>query len=297
VTDQTGHCSTILTAPNEAAGPYVVSALGQSSGLSADATFTETGPIVTAVSPDDGKLAGGTVVTITGSNFTNPATVVFGSKDASAVTVVNPTTITATSPAGTGTVDVTIATSDGTSPTSPADQFIYLPTPTVTAVSPSVGPETGGSSVTITGTSFADPVRVSFGNSVASAATVVNSSTITAVSPPGAGTIHVTVTTPGGSSTKTAADRFSYKARPVVSKVAPNAGPVGGGTVVTITGSQFTTPAHVLFGGVPATNVTVVNSSKITATSPPGSGTVDVTVTSPNGTSATSSADQFNYLT
>jgi hypothetical protein len=295
VTDQSGHCSATFTVPSEVAGPYIVSALGQTSGLSASATFTVTGPSITAISPNDGKLAGGTVVTITGYNFTSPATVHFGSTVATVVTVVSPTTIMATSPAGNATVDVTVETTNGISSTSPADQFSYLGTPTVTAVSPFVGPETGGSSVTIMGTGFAEPATVFFGSSVVSA-TVVNSTTITAVSPPGTGTIHVTVTTPGGTSTKTAADRFSYVASPVVSKVAPDTGPHGGGTVVTITGSHFTSPANVLFGGVPATNVTVVNSSKITATSPPGVGTVDVTVTSPNGTSATSLADQFTYL-
>ncbi len=47
--------------------------------------------------------------------------------------MVNDTTITADSPAGTGTVDVTVTTPSGTSPTSAADQFTYIVAPAVTA--------------------------------------------------------------------------------------------------------------------------------------------------------------------
>ena len=39
----------------------------------------------------------------------------------------------------------------------------------------------------------------------------------------------------------------------------------------------------------------MVNPGKLTATSPAGTGTVDVTVTTPGGTSATSAGDQFSY--
>jgi hypothetical protein len=103
------------------------------------------------------------------------------------------------------------------------------------------------------------------------------------------------VTTPGGTSATSAADRFTWLGVPVVSKVSPGSGPAAGGTTVTITGSNFAGPAAVSFGGVPATNVVVVNPGKITATSPAGTGTVNVTVTTPGGTSATSAADRFRY--
>ncbi len=45
-----------------------------------------------------------------------------------------------------------------------------------------------------------------------------------------------------------------------------------------------------------AINVSVVNSTTIAADSPAGSGTVDVTVTTPAGKSATSSPDRFSYI-
>jgi hypothetical protein len=77
--------------------------------------------------------------------------------------------------------------------------------------------------------------------------------------------------------------------------ISPASGAAGGGTTVTITGSNFTGASGVVFGSAPATSVNVVSSSKITAVSPAGSGTVDVRVTTQSGTSATSGLDKFKY--
>ena len=95
-------------------------------------------------------------MTITGTGFTGATAVDFGATAATNVTVVNDTTITADSPAGTGTVDVTVTTPAGTSATSAADQFTYtaVAAPTVTGLSPTSGTEAGGTPVTITGTGF-----------------------------------------------------------------------------------------------------------------------------------------------
>ena len=80
---------------------------------------------VTGISPDHGPSAGGTTVTITGHGFVAGARVRFGPAAATQVVVHSPTSITATSPAGTGTVDVVVTTSRGTSATSAADRFTY----------------------------------------------------------------------------------------------------------------------------------------------------------------------------
>ncbi len=85
-------------------------------------------------------------------------------------------------------------------------------------------------------------------------------------------------------------------ALPAVSGISPAGGPVAGGTSVTISGSNFLTGASVSFGHVAATNVTVsASGNQITATAPAGSGTVDVTVTTPSGTSSISPADHYTY--
>ncbi len=84
-------------------------------------------PAVTGVSPASGSQLGGTPVTITGSGFAAGATVDFGTAAATGVTVQSPTSITAVSPPGSGTVDVTVTTAKGTSPTGSADRFTYTP--------------------------------------------------------------------------------------------------------------------------------------------------------------------------
>jgi len=73
-----------------------------------------------------------------------------------------------------------------------------------------------------------------------------------------------------------------------VTSISPTSGRTTGGTNVSIAGSGFQSGAQVSFGGNAATKVTVVSSTSITASTPPhAAGTVNVTVTNPNGQSAT----------
>ncbi len=82
---------------------------------------------------------------------------------------------------------------------------------------------------------------------------------------------------------------------PSVQDVSPAAGPAAGGTTVRITGSGFSGATGVEFGSTPATSFTVDSESEITAVSPAGQGTVDVSVTGPAGTSHVATADRFSY--
>ncbi len=81
-----------------------------------------------------------------------------------------------------------------------------------------------------------------------------------------------------------------------VSQVSPSRGLATAGTMVTITGAGFDGATKVSFGAVAASSFTVNSDNQITATSPGGTGTVHVTVTTEDGTSATSTADQFTYV-
>ena len=256
-------------------------------------------PVVSALSPAQGPAIGGTPITIIGQGFTGATTVLFGSTQGTSLTVLSDRQIAVTSPPGaTGLVDVTVTTAAGTSAKSSADQFSYVAAPTVTGISPAVGPITGGTSVTITGTGFLNATAVDFGNT-ATSSFVVNpvGTLITVTSPVGvAGLVDVTVTTIGGTSAKSLADQFGYA--PVVSALSPAQGPVIGGTPMTIIGQGFIPGATtVLFGSTPPASLTVLSDRQIAVTSPPGAaGLVDVTVTTAAGTSAKSSADQFSYV-
>ena len=255
-------------------------------------------PAVSSVSPTAGPAAGGTTVTISGSNFTGATAVTFGSTPAASFTVNSNGSITAVSPAGTaGTrVDITVTGPGGTSTTLSADQFTYGPQ--VTSVAPATGPTNGGTTVNITGSGFTGATTVSFGNTPALSFTVNSATSITATSPSGSpGTVDVTVTTPSATSATSAADHFTFQApAPSVSSVSPSSGPVAGGQTVTITGNYVTGATAVKFGGVNAASFSVTSSSTITATTPAGTaGTVDVTVTTPGGTSALNSGDHYTF--
>ena len=83
---------------------------------------------------------------------------------------------------------------------------------------------------------------------------------------------------------------------PTVIAAGPAAGPAAGATPVTIQGCGFTGATGVSFGTTAASSFTVVSDNAITAVSPVhAAGTVDITVTTPSGTSATSAADQFTF--
>ena len=250
-------------------------------------------PAVTSVQPDAGPTAGNTTVTIEGSAFSTASAVSFGSTPAS-FTVDSDTELTATSPAGTGTVDITVTALGGTSPTSAADQFTYLPSPTVGHVDPPAGPVGGGPSVAISGSGFVDASSVHFGSTPATFSTLT-SGLILATAPPGTGTVDVSVTTPGGTSTASPADQYTYVPQPVVSSLNIVSGPAAGEGTITIMGSNFSNATAVDFGPMQA-SYAVRSDTEITATVPPGTGIVDVTVTTAGGTSNTSGLDHYTYF-
>ena len=163
-------------------------------------------PVVSSITPVQGPTIGGTVVTVTGSGFTGATAVNFGSNPGTGVTVTSPTTLTVISPPhSAGSVPVTVTAPSGTSSTSGTFNYhdsISTGPPTITGSSPSSGPPSGGSTVTITGTGLCGLISVTFGG-VASGSVTVNATctTITASAPPGTGTVPITVTTIGGTST------------------------------------------------------------------------------------------------
>jgi IPT/TIG domain len=240
-------------------------------------------PVLTGVVPGSGPTSGGTTVTLTGTDLSGVTAVSFGSTPAASFTVGSDTRITAVSPAGSaGAVAVTVTSPGGTSPVSPSAFFFYAAPPTLTGITPVLGPSAGGITVTLTGTNLLNATAVLFGSTPATALTAVSSTQITATAPAGAGTAQVTVVTPGGTSDPVA---FTYLAAPTLTSVVPDNGPVFAGTVVTLTGTGFSTATAVQFGTV-LVSFTAASDTQIAATAPAGpTGTVPVTITTPGGTS------------
>lgn len=191
-------------------------------------------PTITSVAPASGPLAGGTAVTITGTNFTSGATVAFvelpsndvfgtpSSKSAGSVTFNGATQLTATTPSATnaGAVDVVVMNPDRQTATR-ASGFTYsiaAPAPTVTSVSPNSGTTAGGTSVTITGANFVATPAVTFGGAAATSEVLVNATTLTATVPAhAAGVVNVVVTNPDAQS-GTLTNGYAYLPPPSASR-------------------------------------------------------------------------------
>ncbi len=268
-------------------GRYTVSfasteVLGYRSSTQRSITIAAAGvPTVEDLSPQAGPLSGGTLVTVTGTNFMGTTAVRFGSAEAASFKIVSPTSILAEAPAGSaGAVDVTVTNAEGTSAESSADRFEYAPAPTVSKLSPRKGPAGGGAPVTISGTGFTGATTVSFGSSPATELAVVSATTITAVAPAAMSrTVDVTVSGPGGTSDLTKSDRFTFE-HPTVTDVSPDAGPTSGGASVVVNGTGFAPGfggTAFIFGRARGSLVDCTSTTECSLVTPAGrAGTVDV---------------------
>lgn len=257
--------------------------------------------VISSVGPSSGPVAGGTTVTITGTGFWHSTSVAFGGVAAPTVIFLSPTELQAVTPAHpSGTVNVTLAGRHNQSATL-AGGFTYTAAASsavsLSGISPSQGPTTGGTAVTLTGTGFQTGATVAFGSVQSTAVTVASSTQINAMSPPeNTGTVSITV---AGSNSQSASlpSAFTYTSGPSVSSVSPSSGPVSGGTTVTILGSGFQTGESVAFGGVTATSVQFISSTEIKAVTPASpAGTVSVSVSiSASQTATLASAFTFYH--
>lgn len=122
---------------------------------------TTSGPVITSITPNADKAAGGATVTITGIRFAATPTVLFGSTPSTGVTFIDETQITATVPAhAVGVVDVTVTNPDGLLDVFPFS-FTYYSL-VVTDIKPNNGPTTGGTGVVITGANFETGATITF---------------------------------------------------------------------------------------------------------------------------------------
>ncbi|MCC6175935.1 MAG: IPT/TIG domain-containing protein [Chloroflexi bacterium] len=298
------------------AGTWTVGAEGQPSPTPVPPTPTSPpapgAPTVTALQPSSGASAGSTVVTISGTGFSTSAgatTVTFGTVAATSVICASAVSCTVTAPGGIGPVDVRVTVGGATSATSNASTFAYLGS--ITSVSPTSGPVSGGTLVTISGTGFStEPARTlfTFGDLAARDVVCGSPTSCTAKTPPHLIDEVVGVAVYVGSGTPgpvNPAVRFTYGApnsggpgSPTVTSLYLPNGPATGGSIVKIIGTGFSTTAGatgVRFGSAAAADVSCVSDTVCTATSPAGGGVVSVSVTVGGQTSAASAASAYSY--
>ncbi|MCG3159684.1 MAG: hypothetical protein JMDDDDMK_00699 [Acidobacteria bacterium] len=177
----------------------------------------------------------------------------------------------------------------------------YIPpqgalSPVIAAVTPASGLPVDTTSVTITGLNFTETgdARVFFDNIPATNVRVISASAIAAATPPhGAGAVTVRVETRNG--VATLANAFTYyengsvTSAPELMNIFPASGATGGGTAVTVYGSNFTPQTSVTFGSQNAA-VTFINSTTLRVVAPASpnnaTGAVDVNAANPQSPQA-----------
>jgi hypothetical protein len=289
--------SLLATTPAHAAGlgDVVVTNPDAQTGTGSNLFTFLAAPTVSAISPTGGTVAGGTAVTLTGTGFVSGATVTIGGTAATGVVFVSSTSLTATTPAHAPGVVNVVVTNPDTQTATGASLFTYSVAPTVSATAPTGGPLAGGTAVTISGTGFIAGATVTIGGTAATSVVFGSATSLTATTPAhAAGPVDIVVTNPDGQ-TGTGTSLFTYAGAPTVSAISPTGGAPAGGTALIITGTGFSATPSVTLGGTPATGVSFVSATTITATAPAhAAGLVDVVVTNPDTQTGTGTS-LFTY--
>lgn len=186
------------------------------------------------------------------------------------------------------------------SPSVPANPGAVAPT--VSSVTPSSGPATGGTTVVVAGTGFAANATATLGGATCAVTGTTTPTSLTCVtSAHVAGVVNAVVRNPSDNLSGVRTNAFTYQpagpVAPSVSDVTPGTGSLGGGDTVTVTGSGFASDATVEFGGIacsvsgtPSTgSATCVTGASTLA------GLVDVVVTNPTDGLSGTLADGFRY--
>lgn len=242
-------------------------------------------PVITSVEPKSGNPMGGTIVTIVGENFDDSTSVKFGGIPAMR-TRQSREVLIATVPAHpAGVVDVEVK--NGKKSARLENAFRYdAESPVIMGIDPSSGPVKGGIRITITGRNF-QPGTIVRWDGRAVAARFQSPEELTVVVPAGrSGAVALEVINPDGKNF-VYPDAFTYKGLPQLISLNPQTGSRAGGYTVTVNGSNFESGAGVLFGGRYGIT-TFINPNALAAIVPQGeSGFVDVSVSNPDGESAT----------
>lgn len=236
---------------------------------------------IASVQPNTGSPNGGERVTIRGGGFEPPVRVTFGGVPAQVISVASSQIVVETPPSSTNVptgstlpVDVTVIVNlnqEDQDVDTLASGFTYarggsVTQPAVFSVTPSGGPNEGGTTVTLNGEGFQSPVQVFFGSGSSATsfsgveATVqsVSANQIVVTAPPASGfgqnnlneTVDILVRNLGNGFSTIASSAFTYGTRVLITAVGPTIGPYTGGTRVTIHGQGFDEPVTVAIDGI-----------------------------------------------
>jgi hypothetical protein len=327
--------ATVLLFPGDELGNATVTArledsFGQLTVPIVASTGTPTPPVffLERVEPDEGSPEGGEIVRILGQEIETPVRVTFGGNPAEVLGVTSdsirvrtPRNDNVPAPPAVGRLPVDVVVTinvnevDEDSDTL-VQGFTYTRgdvgvQPVIFSVTPNIGPNEGGTRVTINGDGFQAPVQVLFegGASIEAQVESVSRTQIVAISPPATGfgsvnkdsTVGITVRNLTNGLEVTRQSAFTYGIEFTIFEIEPTEGPFFGGTRVTIFGEGFDEPLVVDFGDV-RQQVTSVTGNQIVVRSQPvdcsaaGGGEVAVTHLETDRRAANPNNASFSYF-
>jgi hypothetical protein len=295
---------------------------------------------VSSLDPGVGNPAGGEEVRISGGGFVQPLRVTFGGAPAEVLSVTpnlirvrTPSATAAGTTVGVGeakpvTVGVTINVNQpGQLSDSLANGFTYalgggIQQPQVLSVSPASGTNDGGTTITIVGDGFEQPVQVLFGhggsaanfNGVEATVQSVTRTRLVVTAPAARGfgqnnvnqLVDILVKNLNTGFSTVAAGYYKYGSQVLITAMGPGSGSYLGGTNVTIFGQGFEAPVAVTLGGIgqlvlstTGTEI-IIQTIGVPVTTCPANGVIPATgvsVTNINtGASATAANLTFSFL-
>lgn len=261
-------------------------------------------PRILHIDPAYGPLEGGTLVEIVGTHMDSEGLQLLFADDQALLLSNDGSTLKAHSPPAeeVGAVSVRIQNTNGGHAI--PQGFVYMDesatTPEIVGVVPATGSTSGGAEVVVVlqGISLNETPEVRFGEQSAEVLSVSSDGysvqVVTPESPAGPGIVDVSVETASEDPIlKPAA--FTYVDDLHLAEVSPGTGPQSGGTEVILTGSGFSEDTEVIFGVLPAIEVSIVSPSEIHAITPQGApGVVDIRMV--DGTRTAILPESFEYL-
>ena len=268
-------------------------------------SFISPVPEITTLTPEDGPVAGGTLLRVFGKDFDAGAQVKLGSQLCRNTIVVNSRSINCQVPPVESAISVPVIVENSNGDSSAALSFEYqaperLP-PSILTVDPSSGLPRGGYEIVLTGESFDEAATVTI-NGVAATVQSRNGDTeIRGIVPPGppARVVPIVVQNSDG---QVATANFFYAdapppdpGAPVFNSVSPDYGPSSGATVISIYGENFAEDSEVLIDGQPCLSPRWISASLMSCTTPGGyAGSVELTIRSQFGEDGRPAA--FEYV-
>lgn len=289
VKSRIAHTQIVCTVPASSGAnvPVIVTTASQASP---SFPWSYSAPSVTSVSPATGDTPGGYIVTVNGSSFGTSGTVAIGT-NACDPQAWSHTQLTCRVSAGFGSnlrVAVTV-----TGQTSTQNVFFSYNGPAITGVSPTNGPTSGTTPITLTGSNFGAALGdSSFIGTFNCTETSHSHTQIVCTLPVGSGT-NLDVKTTIGGQTATATPKFSYDA-PSITSFQPLTGTTNGNPVITITGRSFDLSGTVTLGGQTCT-VVAWSHTQITCTAPTFQGVNLALIVTTVANRAVTAASTFNY--